>query len=237
MPRRSTSRQGGTQARNKGAMRVRLPDPPLLLITDRRQARHPLAEVVTAALKAGCRWVSVREKDLPDDEQVLLVRSLLAVAHAHGAKLTLHGEATLAKFAEADGVHLSSGADAALARTVTGREKLVGASIHGVLEAAAIDPALVDYALAGPAFETASKPGYGPEIGRKGIADIAGAARVPVLAIGGVKPARVGELIAAGAVGVAVMGGVMRAADPALETKALVAALTGSLAISARDRC
>jgi thiamine-phosphate pyrophosphorylase len=44
-------------------MRVRLPDPPLLLITDRRQARHPLAEVVTAALKAGCRWVSVREKD------------------------------------------------------------------------------------------------------------------------------------------------------------------------------
>jgi thiamine-phosphate pyrophosphorylase len=218
-------------------MRVRLPDPPLLLITDRRQARRPLAEVVTAALKAGCRWVSVREKDLPDDEQVLLVRSLLAVAHAHGAKLTLHGEATLAKFAEADGVHLSSGADAALARTVTGREKLLGASIHTVFEAAAIDPALVDYALAGPAFETPSKPGYGPEIGRKGLADIAGTARVPVLAIGGVKPARVGELIAAGAVGVAVMGGVMRAADPALETKALVAALTGSLAISARDRC
>jgi thiamine monophosphate synthase len=41
----------------------------------------------------------------------------------------------------------------------------------------------------------------------------------------------------AGAVGVAVMGGVMRAADPALETKALIAALTGSLAIRARDRC
>jgi thiamine-phosphate pyrophosphorylase len=221
------SRQGGTQARNKGAMRVRLPDPPLLLITDRRQARHPLAQVVTAALKAGCRWVSVREKDLPDDEQVLLVRSLLAVAHAHGAKLTLHGEATLAKFAEADGVHLSSGADAALARTVIDRKKLLGASIHTVIEAAAVDPALVDYALAGPAFETASKPGYGPEIGRKGLADITRAARVPVLAIGGVNPARVGELIAAGAVGVAVMGSVMRAADPALEIRSLIAALVG----------
>jgi thiamine-phosphate pyrophosphorylase len=218
-------------------MRVRLPDPPLLLITDRRQARHPLAEVVTAALKAGCRWVSVREKDLPDDEQALLTRSLLPVAHAHGAMLTLHGEATLAKLADADGVHLSAGADAALARSLAGRDKLVGASIHGVLEATAIDPALVDYALAGPVFETPSKPGYGPEIGRKGLADIAGAARVPVLAIGGVNPARVGELIAAGAVGVAAMGGVMRAADPALETKALIAALTGSLAIRARDRC
>ena len=71
----------------------------------------------------------------------------------------------------------------------------------------------------------------------EGLADITGAARVPVLAIGGVNPARVGELIAAGAVGVAVMGGVMRAADPAPETKALIAALTGSLGIRARHRC
>jgi len=218
-------------------MRVSLPDPPLLLITDRRQARRPLAEIVAAAVSAGCRWVSVREKDLPDDEQVLLARSLLPVAHAHGARLTLHGEATLARLAEADGVHLSAGADAALARATIGRDKLLGASIHSVTEAAAIEAALVDYVLAGPAFETASKPGYGPEIGRRGLGEIARAAHVPVLAVGGVNPARVGELIAAGAAGVAVMGGVMRAADPAQEMKALIAALTGSLAIRARDRC
>jgi thiamine-phosphate pyrophosphorylase len=56
---------------------------------------------------------------------------------------------------------------------------------------------------------------------------------VPVLAIGGINAARVGELIAAGAAGVAVMGGVMRAADPAQEVKALIATLKGSLAIRA----
>ena len=218
-------------------MRARLPDPPLLLITDRRQARHPLREIVAAALDAGCRWVSVREKDLPDDEQLLLARSLLPVAHAHGAKLTLHGAATLAKLAETDGVHLSAGADTALARAAIGGEQLLGVSIHTVTEAAAIDPTLVDYALAGPAFETPSKPGYGPEIGRKGLGEIAHAARVPVLAVGGVNAARVGELIAAGAIGVAVMGGVMRATDPARQVNALIAALTGSLAIRARDRC
>jgi thiamine-phosphate pyrophosphorylase len=217
-------------------MRVRLPEPPLLLITDRRQARRPLPEMVAAALSAGCRWVSVREKDLPDDEQILVARSLLPVAHAHGARLTLHGEATLAKLAEADGVHLSAGADAALARTTIGGEKLLGVSIHSVTEATAIEPALVDYVLAGPAFETASKPGYGPEIGRKGLGEIARAVRMPVLAVGGVNAARVGELIAAGAAGVAVMGGVMRAADPVQEMKALIAAVTGSLAIRARDR-
>jgi thiamine-phosphate pyrophosphorylase len=215
---------------------VTVPDPPFLLVTDRRQARRPLKDIVAAALTAGCRWLSLREKDLPPDEQILLARSLVPLAHALGAKLMLHGEASLAQAAGADGVHLPAGTDAAAARALLGRRKLIGVSIHTVTEVEAIDPAFVDYALAGPAFETASKPGYGPEIGRKGLSEIARAARVPVLAIGGVNTARIAELIAAGAAGVAVMGGVMRAADPAQEVRALVATLKGSLAIRARDR-
>jgi thiamine-phosphate pyrophosphorylase len=206
---------------------MHLPDPPLLLVTDRAQARRPLAEIVGAALVAGCRWVSLREKDLPDDEQVPLLRKLLPLACKHGARLLLHGEAALAKLAGADGVHLPSGSDAVAARTLLGPDKLIGVSIHSVTEAAAIDPQAADYALAGPAFETPSKPGYGPEIGRKGLLEIARAARVPVLAIGGINTARVGEVIAAGCAGVAVMGGVMRAADPAREVSALIATLNG----------
>ena len=216
---------------------MRLPDPPLLLVTDRRQARRPLKDVVADALKAGCRWASLREKDLPQDEQILLARTLAPLLRAQGGKLMLHGEAELARLAGADGVHLSAGVDPARARALIGPGKLIGVSIHTVTEAEAIDPALVDYAAAGPAFETASKPGYGPEIGRKGLLEITRAARVPVLAIGGINSARVGELVAAGAAGIAVMGGVMRAADPAQEVKALIATLAGSLAIHARDRC
>ena len=210
---------------------MQLPDPPLLLIGDRRQARRPLQEIVAAALSAGCRWVSLREKNLPPDEQILLARGIASLARAHGARVTLHGEAALAKLAGANGVHLPAGVDPVSARALVGLGKLIGVSIHTVTEAEAIDPAIVDYALAGPAFETASKPGYGPEIGRKGLIEIARAARVPVLAIGGVNSARVGELIAAGAAGVAVMGGVMRAADPAQEVRALIATLKGALAM------
>jgi len=217
-------------------MNPQLPDPPLLLVTDRRQARRPLQDIVGAALGAGCRWVSLREKDLPADEQILLARALIPLAHAQGARFTLHGEAALARDAGADGVHVSSGADLAVARALIGRDKMLGVSIHTVSEAEAIDPAVVDYVLAGPAFETASKPGYGPEIGRKGLAAVARAARVPVLAIGGVNAARLGELVAAGAAGVAVMGGVMRAPDPAQEIRSLIATLTGALTLRAHDR-
>ena len=212
---------------------MQLPDPPLLVVTDRRQARRPLQGIIVDALKAGCRWVSLREKDLPQDEQILLARGIAPLTQAHGGKLLLHGEAELAKLAGVDGVHLSAGADLAAARALLGREKLVGVSIHTVSEAEALDPSLVDYALAGPAFETASKPGYGPEIGRKGLIEIARVARVPVLAIGGINAARLSELIAAGAAGIAVMGGVMRAADPAQEIGALIATLKGSFAMRA----
>jgi len=206
---------------------VTLPNPPLLLVTDRRQARRPLLEIVGAALGAGCRWISLREKDLPADEQVPLARLLLPMIRRHGARLSIHGGTALARLAGVDGVHLPSGADAAAARAELGPQKLIGVSIHTVTEAEAIDAAVVDYALAGPAFETVSKPGYGPEIGRKGLAEMARAARVPLLAIGGINTVRVAEVIAAGCAGVAVMGGVMRAADPGLEVGALVTTLLG----------
>jgi thiamine-phosphate pyrophosphorylase len=204
---------------------VKLPAPPLLVVTDRRQARRPLAEIVGQVLAAGCRWISLREKDLPDDEQLPLARSLLPMIRRHGAVLTIHGEAALAKLTGADGVHLPAGSDSAAARALLGWDKLIGVSIHSVGEAEGLDPKVADYALAGPAFETVSKPGYGPEIGRKGLAEMAQAARVPLLAIGGINTVRVAEVMAAGCAGVAVMGGAMRSADPAREVEALLSTL------------
>jgi thiamine-phosphate pyrophosphorylase len=203
-----------------------LPDPPLLLVTDRRQARLPLADVVRAALAAGCRWVSLREKDLSDDDQIALALTLLPIARRYGARLTLHGDAALAKACGADGVHLPAGGNAAAARATLGPEKLIGVSLHTVTEAETIDPTIIDYAVAGPAFETPSKPGYGPEIGRKGLSEIARAAPVPILAIGGLNVTRAAEVLAAGPAGIAVMGGVMRAVDPGREVSALLAIVT-----------
>jgi thiamine-phosphate pyrophosphorylase len=207
---------------------VRFPEPPLLLITDRRQLRWPLVQVVADAIAAGCRWISVREKDLSEDDQLALVRALLPSARCDGASVSLHGDPALAKAANADGVHLSARSDPIAARKLLGADRLIGVSIHTVTEAEAIDPAVVDYAIAGPVFETASKPGYGPEIGRNGLAEIAAAARVPILAIGGINAMRVAEVLAAGPAGIAVMGSVMRAANPQEEMKALLATITGA---------
>jgi thiamine-phosphate pyrophosphorylase len=200
-------------------------DPPLLLVTDRKQAGAPLADILAAAFAAGCRWASLREKDLPVQDQLAHARCLLPVARKWNARLTVHGGVDIAVAAGADGVHLAAGGDATGARAALGPGALVGISIHSVAEARSLDPNFVDYAVAGPAFETASKPGYGPSLGTEGICAIAGASRVPVIAIGGITPERVVEIIAAGAAGIAVMGSLMRARDPGAEVRALLGAL------------
>jgi thiamine-phosphate pyrophosphorylase len=200
-------------------------DPPLLLVTDRKQAAAPLADILEAAFAAGCRWASLREKDLSGQEQVALARGLLPLARKWNARLTVHGGADIAVAAGADGVHLAAGGDVTGARAVLRPGALVGISIHSVAEARSLDPNFVDYAIAGPVFETASKPGYGPALGAEGIRAIANAARVPVIAIGGITPERVVEIVAAGAAGIAVMGSVMRARDPGEEVRALLSVL------------
>jgi thiamine-phosphate pyrophosphorylase len=203
---------------------VRLPAPPLLLITDRKQARAPLADVVKAALSAGCRWVSLREKDLSKAEQIALAAELLPVARRSGARLTLHGDPALAKSAGLDGLHLPAGADVATARDLLGSKALVGISVHSPEDLGG-EIAGLNYVIAGPAYETGSKPGYGPALGPAGIAALAAKSSVPVIALGGIDAENTSALIRAGASGIAVMGGVMRADDPAEEISRLLAAL------------
>ena len=204
---------------------MRLPNPPLLIVTDRHQATRPLEHILDGAFAAGCRWASVREKDLPREQQIVLARRLLPLARDWGARLTLHGSPALAQDADLDGVHLAAGADAAAARQVLGRPALIGISIHKGEEAEKLDPHVVDYAIAGPAYATPSKPQHGPILGMVGIQKIVDATKVPIIAIGGITAGAVPEMHVGGAVGVAVMGGVMRADDPCRVVTEVVAAL------------
>ena len=204
---------------------MRLPAPPLLLVTDRRQARGDIAGIAEAAFAAGCRWLSLREKDLPPTEQAALLRQLRACAQKYQATITLHGDAKLARDAGANGVHLAAGSVAAEARRLLGKDALIGLSIHGADEARSVDARLVNYVVAGPVFETASKPGYGPALGQSGLALIAKACSVPVVAIGGITVENTADCLLAGAAGIAVMGGVMRAENPGDAVAQLIAAL------------
>ena len=118
---------------------------------------RPLSDIVASACAAGCRWISVREKDLPVADQIALVRTLLPIAHACAARLTLHGDAAIAKAAGVDGVHLPAGANPAQARALLGEAALIGLSVHGVADLTSA--AAADYVIAGPAVRNGEQAG------------------------------------------------------------------------------
>ena len=206
---------------------MRLPVPSLLVISDRRQAHRPLEELAEAAFAGGCRWFSLREKDLPPAERRALLAALVVLGHGWGATVTVHDDIDAAAMADAGGVHLPSGGSPEAARArVPGA--LIGASAHSADEASALLGAGADYVTVSPVFPTASKPGYGPAFGLDGLARIVARAAGPVIALGGVTAANAASCRAAGAHGIAVMGEVMRAADPQAAVEAILREISGS---------
>jgi len=192
---------------------MKLPVPPLLVISDRRQARRPLEEVAEAVFAGGCRWFSLREKDLTPEERRVLLGELVSLERRFGAVVTAHEDIEAVAAIGADGVHVPGGGnpDAVRARLPGA---LIGASAHSADEAAALLRAGADYVTVSPVFMTASKPGYGPALGLEALASVAARSPGPVVALGGITPENAAQCIAAGARGVAVMGEVMRSVDP-----------------------
>jgi thiamine-phosphate pyrophosphorylase len=179
----------------------------LVVVTDRRQARRPLPEVVAAAVAGGVRWVLLREKDLPRPERAAVATRLREVLVPAGGRLIVAGPDPLG----GDAVHLAA-CDPDACSLPAG--VLVGRSCHDAAELARLTTE--HYVTVSPVFASASKPGYGPPLGLASLADLCRrAAPRPVLALGGVEAAeQAAACVAAGAAGVAVMGAVMRAADP-----------------------
>ena len=192
-----------------------LPAPPVLLITDRKQARRPLEEIVAGALRGGCRWISVREKDLPAEDQAALALRLVRLAAPFGARVMRHGDPRVARETSLFGVHLPAGGNVRAARAVLGSAAWVSASAHSFDEVLAAAAAGVDAVTLSPVFASASKPGYGPALGLEALAESARRSPVPIIALGGITDgSSVRACLEAGASGVAVMGVIMRAADP-----------------------
>ncbi len=160
----------------------------------------------------------MRAKDVSDRERHDLAVRLAERCHAHGAMCIVNDRVDVALAVDADGVHL--GADdlpVPIARRLldaADRARLLGATARDAQAAVAQADAGADYLGVGPCYPTRSKVGLPPPGGPARIRDVAAAVELPVIAIAGITAARVPELLAAGAHGVAVLGVVATAPDP-----------------------
>ena len=164
-------------------------------------------QAVEAALKGGAVVVQYRDKT-PIDAYAL-ASELLKVCHAYQVPLLINDSVELALTIGADGVHLGKDdGDINYARSKLGPNAIIGVSCYNDVQKACVAVSNgADYVAFGRFFPSGSKPLAAP-------ADIATLTlakqrlQVPIVAIGGILPKNGGQLIAAGADLLAVIGGV-----------------------------
>jgi thiamine-phosphate pyrophosphorylase len=205
------------------------PLPPLLVITDRRQASRPLDELAEALLAGGCHWISLRENDLaPAERRALLVR-LVAIGAPRNALIGVHRDLDAALATGAGSFHLPCGGSVGEARRRLGGRIIIGVSAHDRDEVTRAADQGADYVTLSPVFASPSKPGYGPALGLGQFSAIAGTATVPVYALGGIEAGNAARCFEAGAAGIAIMGAAMRAADPEAMIERVIAMIGRAL--------
>ena len=211
--------------------------PTLYVILDRAASRgRRLEEILDATLAGGCRMVQLREKEWPSGSVLPLAQRLRARCRETGATFIVNDRVDLALAAEADGVHLGQDdLPPALARPLLRRGMMLGVSTHSVEQARAAAAAGADYVAVGSMFPTATKPDFqlvGPAL----IQAVRGEIRVPLIGIGGITVENVGDVIRAGADGVAVISAVGGAADPRLATRRFFEAIRAARDLTGSGR-
>ncbi|MFC0526451.1 thiamine phosphate synthase [Phytohabitans kaempferiae] len=204
------------------------PFPRLHLITDTRPGRDPLAVVAAALAVAGAGLaVQVRVEDEATDRDAYdLATRVRAFCAEAGATCLVNDRLHIALAVGADGGHVGAlDLPVEAARRVLGPRAILGATAREPASAKAAVDAGATYLGVGPAYATTTKDGLPPPIGIEGVAAVAGAAGVPVIAIAGVTAERIPDLRAAGAHGVAVIGALSGAPDPVEATRKLWDAL------------
>lgn len=179
------------------------PEPgPLYAIADRRAlGSTPIPEAVARFAQAGIGWIQIRSKGaLFDAELYRVVEQSCRALEGTDSGLWIDDRADIAALFPVAGVHLGQrDLPPAAARRIVGRDVWIGRSTHTAaeLETADADPE-VDVIAFGPVFPTASKREAEPAVGLELLRFARRVTDKPLLAIGGIGPANLAEVLATG---------------------------------------
>lgn len=202
--------------------RERLARSRLYLVLEARPHGADPRPLLDAALRGGVDVVQLRDKELADQALVAAADPFRTACEEYGALFVLNDRPDLVEECGADGAHVGrSDMPIEDARALVGPDRLIGTSASTAAELAAVGGA--DYvgvtAFATPTKEDAVAGGL--EL----LGDAARSLDVPWFAIGGVELSTIGDVLAAGAPGVAVVRAIRDADDPETAARLLRSAL------------
>jgi thiamine-phosphate pyrophosphorylase len=188
-----------------------------------------LVDRIGEAVAGGVDMVQLREKDLPGGELLRLANSIKRAIGGR-ALLIINERVDVAVAAAADGVQLGEEAlPPAAARRIVGPQAFIGRSVHSQEGAVRAAAEAAHFLVVGTMYATRSHSGAtpaGPALVRR-IARLLeqAAAPLPLIGIGGITSANLGEVMRAGAAGVAVITSILASPDPGEEARKLKRAM------------
>ena len=195
----------------------------LYLVTDRPLSLgRDIEYIVREAVEGGATIVQLREKECPTGEFVALARRLKALLTPLGVPLIINDRVDVALAADADGVHIGqSDMPYEDARRLLGYDKIIGLSVENFEDLERANALDVDYIGISPVYGTPTKSDTAEPFGLEGLRKAVRMSVHPTVAIGGMNVGTIGEVIAAGADGVAVVSAICSAPSPREATREL----------------
>ena len=187
---------------------------------------HDLA-ALTRSIATSATLVQLRDKHGSTRSMMEEARALIGVLAPLDIPLLINDRVDVALAVEADGVHIGwDDMPAADARLLLGKTAIIGLSVKTIEQARNAPLEMLDYVAVGGVYGTTSKDNTSAPIGIAGLRAIVEAVRArkadfPVCAIAGINEGNAGDVIEAGADGVAVISALSQASDPAKAARAL----------------
>ena len=185
----------------------------LYLVTDRELSLgRSLEEVVAEAVRGGVTVVQLREKDASTGEFIELARRLMQLLKPLDIPLIINDRVDVALAVDADGVHIGqSDMSYEDTRRLLGPDKIIGLSVENFEDIEAANALDVDYIGISPVYGTPTKTDTAEPFGLEGLRKAVQMSVHPTVAIGGMNASTIGEVIAAGADGGAVVSAICSA--------------------------
>ena len=185
------------------------------------QDRFSHVALAKMAVAGGADTIQFRQKE---GSTRALIETAIAVKHACGdVPLIVNDRVDVAIAAEADGVHLGQD-DFPIekARVLLGEDAVIGGTAKTLVQARQCVADGADYIGFGPIYATGSKADAGLMKGLEGLREMVSGIHIPIIAIGGIAIENAGEVMRAGAHGIAVISAVCCQPDPIEATHRLM---------------
>jgi len=186
------------------------PAPFLYAILDRGVVAHGgVLSVAAALVSGGADMIQYRAKDAPEGEKRRDIVAILDAVRDSSIPVLVNDDVELAHETGAHGVHIGAeDMPPEEARALLGSGRIIGVTVHTLDELERVPLTVIDYVAVGAIYPSPTKP-HARTVGVEFVRAVRSRTPAVIVAIGGIAPSNAGDVIDAGADGIAVVSALM----------------------------